>query len=127
MKKFTLITLALFMFIPIILSQVPTDGMVGYWPFNGNANDESTNTNHGTVKGAFLSQDRFGAIDSAYGFDGIDDLILISGHDGVATFNADEQFSISLWVNIPEYPDCYLPLTLSGPIYSDPFRERFFS
>ena len=27
---------------------VPTNGLVGYWPFNGNANDESGNGNNGT-------------------------------------------------------------------------------
>jgi hypothetical protein len=27
---------------------VPTNGLVGWWPFNGNANDESGNGNHFT-------------------------------------------------------------------------------
>jgi hypothetical protein len=30
-------------------SYVPTNGLVGWWPFNGNANDESGNGNNGTV------------------------------------------------------------------------------
>ena len=30
---------------------VPTDGLVGYWPFDGNANDASGNGNNGTVNG----------------------------------------------------------------------------
>ena len=29
-------------------SYVPTNGLVGWWPFNGNANDESGNNNNGT-------------------------------------------------------------------------------
>jgi hypothetical protein len=33
-----------------LTSQVPTNGLVAYYPFNGNANDESGNNNHGTVK-----------------------------------------------------------------------------
>jgi hypothetical protein len=37
-----------------IPSYVPTNGLVGWWPFNGNANDESGNGNHGTVNGATL-------------------------------------------------------------------------
>jgi opacity protein-like surface antigen len=41
-------------------SYVPTNGLVGYWPFNGNANDESGNGNNGTVNGASLTTDRFG-------------------------------------------------------------------
>jgi hypothetical protein len=31
------------------------DGLVAYYPFNGNANDESGNGNHGTVYGASMS------------------------------------------------------------------------
>ncbi len=36
-----------------IPAYVPTNGLVGYWPFNGNANDESGNGNHGTVNGNY--------------------------------------------------------------------------
>jgi hypothetical protein len=32
-----------------IPSYVPSNGLVGYWPFNGNANDESGNGNDGVV------------------------------------------------------------------------------
>jgi hypothetical protein len=39
-------------------SYVPTNGLVGYWPFNGNANDASVNGNNGTVNGATLTTDR---------------------------------------------------------------------
>jgi hypothetical protein len=49
-------------------SYVPTNGLVAYWPFNGNANDESGNRNNGTVNGATLTADRFGNVDNAYQF-----------------------------------------------------------
>ena len=49
-------------------SYVPTNGLVGWWPFNGNANDESGNGNNGTVKGAILTDDRNGVSNSAYYF-----------------------------------------------------------
>ena len=52
-------------------SYVPTDGLVGYWPLNGNANDESGNGNNGTVYEVILSNDRFGNENSSYFFDGI--------------------------------------------------------
>jgi hypothetical protein len=55
-----------------IPSYVPTNGLVGYWPFNGNANDISGNGNNGTVNGATLTTDRFGNTNSAYSFDGND-------------------------------------------------------
>ena len=36
------------------------NGLVAYYPFNGNANDESGNGNDGTNNGATLTSDRFG-------------------------------------------------------------------
>jgi len=50
----------------------PTNGLVAYYPFNGNANDESGNGNTGVVYGATLIADRFGQANSAYAFDGND-------------------------------------------------------
>jgi len=52
------------------ISPIPTDGLVAYYPFNGNANDESGNGNDGTVYGATLTVDRFGVNSKAYYFDG---------------------------------------------------------
>jgi len=54
---------------------VITAGLAAYYPFNGNANDESGNGNHGAVNGATLVNDRYGNATSAYAFDGIDDYI----------------------------------------------------
>jgi hypothetical protein len=50
-------------------------GLVAYYPFNGNANDESGNGNNGIVNGATLTKDRFGKENSAYNFNGIDNWI----------------------------------------------------
>jgi Tol biopolymer transport system component len=41
------------------------DGLIAFYPFNGNANDESGNGNDGTVNGATLTTDRFGNENSA--------------------------------------------------------------
>lgn len=57
---------------------VPANGLVGWWPFNGNANDISGNDRHGTVSGAVLTNDRTGAPNRAYYFDGFNDLISLS-------------------------------------------------
>lgn len=46
------------------------NGLVAYYPFNGNANDESGNGHHGTVNGAILAGDRFGNSNKAYYFNG---------------------------------------------------------
>ena len=74
MKKiFLTLTFGLFI-IPIGISQdlppyVPTEGLIGYWPFDGNANDISGNNLNGIVNGATLTTDRSGNIESAYFFD----------------------------------------------------------
>ena len=44
---------------PLIPDYIPTEGLVGWWPFNGNADDESSNGNFGTVNRAKLCDDRF--------------------------------------------------------------------
>ena len=73
---------------------VPTSGLVGYWPFCGNANDESGNGNNGTVNGATLTTDRNGVVDKAYSFDGYNDLIRIQHQN---TLNLMGDYSISVW------------------------------
>ena len=76
-------------------SYVPTNGLVGWWPFNGNANDESGNGNNGTVNGAILTADRFGNVGKAYSFDGVDDFINCS-FSGPAGANID--ISVTFWM-----------------------------
>lgn len=71
---------------------VPTDGLVAWWPFNGNANDASGNGHDGTVNGATLTLDRFGAADMAYNFNGTTDQIY-----GLCTGFPMTARSISLW------------------------------
>jgi len=55
---------------PNIPDYLPADGLVGWWPFNGNANDNSGNNNNGTVSAATLTVDRFGNPNAAYAFNG---------------------------------------------------------
>jgi hypothetical protein len=76
-------------------SYVPTNGLVGWWPFNGNANDESGNNNNGTVNGATLTADRFGNLNKAYSFDGVDDHIEVAHSP---TLNCSV-VSVSVWFN----------------------------
>ena len=94
-----LFTALLFIFTLNVFSQVPnyvpTNGLVGYWPFNGNANDESGNGNNGTVNGATLTTDRFGNANSAYSFDGVNDFVDV----GNSFFNNGwTNYSISCWI-----------------------------
>jgi len=50
------------------------DGLVAYYPFDGNANDYSENKNHGTEFGGFSYTD--GIIGRAVSLDGVDDYVV---------------------------------------------------
>ncbi len=93
---------------------VPSNGLVGWWPFNGNANDESGNGNNGTVNGATLTADRFGISNMAYSFDGINDYIS-TYRSGYTTF------SISLWCKLPSPAMPVNPLVDGFDSYYDIF------
>lgn len=56
-------------------SYVPTNGLLAYYPFSGNANEVIGNINNGTVNGATLSTDINGFTNSAYVFDGVSSYI----------------------------------------------------
>jgi len=71
------------------------NGLVGYWPFCGNANDESGNGNDGQVSGAILTQDRFGNQNNAYTFNGTADYITVPHSPTLAI---SDSISISCWV-----------------------------
>jgi hypothetical protein len=82
-----------------IPNYVPANGLVGWWPFNGNANDESGNNNNGTVSEATLTNDRFGNVNTAYNFDGINDLIDL---DFLSQLNGISAISMNGWFQTSE-------------------------
>ena len=105
MKK-TLLILAVFTIGITAFSQipnyVPSNGLDGWWPFNGNANDESGNGNNGTVIGATLTQDRFGNLNNSYHFDGSDYISLNSSF--FSGSNSVSDLSYSIWINMNNLP-----------------------
>lgn len=81
----------------VLLPSIETN-LIAYYPFNGNANDESEFGNDGQVLGASLSPDRNGLANRAYYFDGIEDQIIIP-HSELNDFDAStESFSGCFWV-----------------------------
>ena len=76
------------------------DGLAAYYPFNGNANDESGNGSNGTVYGATLVADRFGNPDSAYQFDGVDDVINCGD---TSYFDFGTGFTFAAWIKVSEF------------------------
>jgi hypothetical protein len=86
-------------------SYVPTDGLVGWWPFNGNANDESGNGNNGNAIGVTLTTDRFGLTNSAYFFNGTSNEIEVTN----SLLNLVSDFTISGWMSssdISKFQQC---------------------
>jgi hypothetical protein len=71
------VCVVIFLFLGVANAGI-SDGLVAYYPFNGNANDESGNGNNGAVNGATLIADRFGNANKAYSLDGLSDYINIS-------------------------------------------------
>jgi hypothetical protein len=51
-----------------LFAQIPTSGLVAYWPMNGNFNDAGPNAIHGTNAGATATTNKFGAASSAMNF-----------------------------------------------------------
>lgn len=78
-------------------SYVPTNGLLGWWPFMGNANDLSGSGNNGTVNGVSLSTDRFGDNNSAFYFDGVSNNISLPlQQNGIISYTISSWFKTSV-------------------------------
>ncbi|MDA7777689.1 thrombospondin type 3 repeat-containing protein, partial [Flavobacteriaceae bacterium] len=73
------------------------DSLVAWYPFNGNANDESGNLYNGTVDGAILSSDRIDVSNSSYSFDGDNDWINFENHPNLKLSGS---LTYSAWIFI---------------------------
>jgi hypothetical protein len=73
-----------------------TNGLIAYYPFNGNANDAAGNGNNGTVNGLTLTTDRFGNLNSAYAFPGIPSKDITINSTNLLM---QMPFSCCVWVN----------------------------
>jgi len=82
-------------------SYVPSEGLVGWWPFDGNANDESGNGNNGVIINSNLCQDRFGIENSSFDFNSTDDQENYIRCLNSESFNFNT-YTISVWFNIDD-------------------------
>lgn len=98
----TLITSFLFLIMSFLgIAQSSLDsGLVAFYPFNGNANDESGNGNHGTITGALVTPaaDRYGEEGKSYKF-WFPDYVSVPTN---SSFFADE-FTVSYWYKVEAY------------------------
>jgi len=91
------------------------DGLVAYWPFDGNANDASGNGHHGTTHGVTSTADRFGNENGAYYF-GAGNYITVPANDQL---NAVTNFTLSAWVCVDSWYGSHIPIMSKGTGMSD--------
>ena len=105
-----LINLLLWILFPVIVfTQVDLKkGLAAYYPFNGNANDESGNGNNPIFNNATLVADYFGNANSAYHFNGIDNYMEILNS---SSLNFNQQISLCASVKPTSY--------YTGPCYNN--------
>lgn len=97
MKKIVTLFSIILLFTEICFGQVSNKGLVAYYPFNGNANDESGYKNNGIINGAELTTDRFGYPNNAFKFDGTTAFIDVPSSSTLA-LTGDK--TVSVWVKI---------------------------
>jgi hypothetical protein len=100
-KKMLLNTVVLCLITQVIMAQlpsnIPSNGLIGYWAFNGNTNDLSGNNFNATNFGATSTNDRFGNPNSAYSFNGTSNYMSCGP---ISALNGLSNASISVWVKI---------------------------
>jgi len=79
-----------------------SEDLIAYYPFNGNANDESGNDLNGIVTNASLTNDRNNLSNRAYNFDGNEDFITIENNLLLQATNS-KPFTWSFWLSPNSY------------------------
>jgi hypothetical protein len=98
------------------IANFPVQGLVAYFPFNGNANDESGNGHDGLPYGSIMqTTDRFGNGSSAYQFDGIDDYILLGNSRDI---DLAGNYTLAAWLF------CDAPASPSDSVYYTIIAKR---
>ena len=87
-----------------------TDGLMAWYPFNGNADDVSENGNHGTMHGTIPAKDRNGNDGGALYFDG-KSYIIVPHSDSL---NPKNQMTLSMWIKYDEYTNVWSPILHKG-------------
>jgi len=79
----------------ITIPPIPTQGLIAYYPFNGNTNDESGNGHHGIAYKTISGSDRFGNQSKTFRHNGIDSKVTVNDFPVLR-----DNFSYSCWIKI---------------------------
>ena len=96
------------------MAQMPSDSLILFYPFNGNANDLSGFEHDANVNGAISSPDRFLQSGAAYTFDGSNDRIILPNDDAL---KPAFPFSVSMWFVADEFADIATNMLYSSDEY----------
>ena len=111
------------LFITILdVAEVDLDsGLVAYYPFNGNANDESGNGHHAILNGASSDIGTFNEVNTALRFDGVNDHVIFPNE---IRFRPNSSHALSLWLRTSQI-DRYdiISQRINGP--ADPSSINF--
>ena len=80
-------------------SPISNQSLVGYYTFDGNAQDMSGYNNDGVVSGATLTTDRLNQDSTSYYFDGINDYVDINHSTSLNDYLNTGELTISYWIN----------------------------
>lgn len=110
-RRLWLVIICLFAILPSfgqsLPSYVPTSGLMGWWPLDGNANDISGNGYNGAAYGVTSVSDRNGNSNSAYSFDitstgwgSAKDRIVVTDDAIANAWYQANAFTISTWIKL---------------------------
>ncbi|MFC1820224.1 LamG-like jellyroll fold domain-containing protein [Thermodesulfobacteriota bacterium] len=92
--------------------------LMAHYPFDGNANDASTQGNNPTAVNATLTTDRRGNTDTAYDFNGVDNSIIVPDSSSLDITNA---ITLAAWIRPRQANGSYVvqkPADAGGAVYS---------
>ena len=116
-RTFSLLALALGLALNGYSQSFVTNGLVAFYPFDGNANDASGNGNNGTVYGAVLTTNQFGTPNSAYYFNGVTNYISVPNFMAA---NANSH-TLSVWIKANSWTNIPNPSAGHVHIFSKDF------
>lgn len=94
MKKLLLVFSIISVVTTTVFSQIPTDGLVVYYPFNGDNIDASGNGNNATISGAVFTSDELGLIGAGLDFEESE----VKDHATTPKLNLGSEMSFNVWV-----------------------------
>lgn len=74
-------------------------GLIGYWQFDGNANDASGKANHGTAVNVTAVPGRGGSAQTAYQFTGSSSYVQVA--NPLSQPVLDQEWSVAAWIKLP--------------------------